>query len=388
VSTTSEPLVNPTGLPRVLCVDDEPNLLAGLTHVLRKRFDVTTAGSGAEGLERVACSAPFDVLVCDYRMPLMDGGEFLRRVREIAPGTVPLLLTGHATLEGAIQAVNEGRVFRILLKPCPPEILVGAIDQAVAHGRAPILERQRLVEEIDGLSCELQEAARLATAGRLASGFGHEINNIVTVLDGTITGIRDAAGTGAPLDPEDVAALSHVRRHLATHGKNLMRLGRPPKAGSGTSDLGRCISDAVSMLRDTGPLKRASVVVETPPGDTHVALGEVPLEQILLNLIKNASEAVKDVRARVPTIRVTVAIDSAAGTATCSISDDGVGISADRMPLLFEPYQTTKPAGSGTGLGLFVVRHIVESAGGKVTATSREGEGSTFAFTLPLAPNP
>jgi signal transduction histidine kinase len=380
--------MNPTGLPRVLCVDDEPNLLAGLSNTLRKRFDVTTAGSGTEGLERVANSGPFDVILCDYRMPAMDGAEFLRRLREIAPDTVPLLLTGHATLEGAITAVNEGRVFRILLKPCPPEILLEAIEQAVAHGRAPALERKRLEEEIDGLAGELQEAVRLAMAGRLASGFGHEINNMVTVLDGTIGGIRDAAGSGAPLDPEDVAALSHVRRHLATHGKNLMRLGRPPKAGSGTADLGRCIADAISMLRESGPLKRAGVVVETPPGTTHVALAETPLEQILLNLIKNGSEAVKDVRSRIPTIRVAVAVDPVAGTATCSVSDDGVGIPADRMTRLFEPYQTTKPAGSGTGLGLFVVRHIVESAGGKVTATSREGEGSTFAFTLPLAPNP
>ena len=373
---------------RVLCVDDEPNLLAGLANTLRRRFDVATARSGPEALELIARSSPFDVIVCDYRMPAMDGAEFLRRAREIAPGAVPVLLTGHATLEGAIAAVNEGRVFRILLKPCPPEILTGAIDEAVAQGRAPSIERKRFEEEIEGLSGELQEAARLATAGRLASGFGHEINNMVAVLDGTIAGIQDASGNGAPLDPEDIAALGHVRRHLATHGKNLMRLGRPQRIGNASADLGRCIADAISMLRDTGPLKRANVVLDVPPGATQVGLAETPLEQILLNLIKNASEAVQTVRTRVPTIRVAVSVDAVAGMASCSVTDDGVGIAADRMDRLFEPYQTTKQAGSGTGLGLFVVRHIVESVGGSVSAASREGEGSTFTFVLPMQPSP
>ena len=369
---------------RVLCVDDEPNLLAGLVTTLKRRFDVSTAGSGLEALRTIERSGPFDVIVCDYRMPAMTGADFLRRAREIAPGAVPLLLTGHATLEGAIAAVNEGRVFRILLKPCAPETLIGAIDEAFDQGRSAEQVKRRLEEQIDGLSEELQDASRLATAGRLASGFGHEINNMVAVLDGTIDGIRGATGNGDPLDPEDVAALAHVRRHLATHGKNLMRLGRPQKAGSGAANLARCIADSVSMLRETGPLKRANVIVDVPPEAILVGLDETPLEQILLNLIKNASEAVKDVRTRMPTIRVGVSVDRVAGTATCSISDDGTGIPTDRMSRLFEPYQTTKPAGSGTGLGLFVVRHIVESVGGAVSAESREGAGSTFSFTLPL----
>ena len=373
-----------SGLPRVLCVDDEPYLLAGLVNTLRRRFDVHTAGSGADALELIARSPPFDVIVSDYRMPAMDGAEFLRRARPAAPGAVPVLLTGHATLEGAIAAVNEGRVFRILLKPCPPDILIGAIDEAIAQGRTPAQEKERLEKEIEGLSGELQETSRLATAGRLASGFGHEINNMVAVLDGTIAGIRSATGSGAALDPEDVAALSHVRRHLASHGKNLMRLGRPVKPGGGAADLARCINDAVTMLRETGPLKRANVVIEVPPGRLLVALAETPLEQILLNLLKNASEAVAARRDRPGNIRIDVLAEPTTGVASCSVSDDGVGIPADRMGRLFEPYNTTKPAGSGTGLGLFVVRHIVESAGGSVTARSKEGEGSTFTFSLPV----
>jgi signal transduction histidine kinase len=163
-----------------------------------------------------------------------------------------------------------------------------------------------------------------------------------------------------------------------------MRLGRPPTSQVAAADLGRCIQEAISMLRDTGPLKRASVVVEVPPETVRVAIGETPLEQVLLNLIKNAADAVKDVRDHLPTIRVAATADHVAGTASCAITDDGVGIPPERMTLLFEPYHTTKEPGKGTGLGLFVVRHIVDSVGGRITAESRPGQGSTFTFTVPL----
>jgi C4-dicarboxylate-specific signal transduction histidine kinase len=376
--------MNLDGRPSVLCVDDEPNLLAGLEHTLRRRFRVTTAPGGAEGLRLLDRPRAFDVIVSDYRMPGMDGAEFLRRSRETAPEAVRVLLTGHASLEGAIAAVNEGHVFRFLMKPCPPEVLVGAVEAAAAEGRAVAAERQGLKESIADLSGELKEASRLATVGRLASSFGHEINNMVTVLDGTIAGLRDTDERGVPIDPEDMAALAHVRRHLLSHGRNLMRLGKPAPAAGGSADLGRCVADAVSMLRDTGPLRRPEVVLELPREPVRVVLGETPLEQILLNLIKNASDAVRGVAGRPAQIRVAVAVDAASGMASCTVEDNGTGIPPESMERIFEPFHTTKEPGSGTGLGLFVVRHIVESSGGKVAATSQMGAGSSFTFSLPI----
>jgi C4-dicarboxylate-specific signal transduction histidine kinase len=374
------------GRPSVLCVDDEPNLLAGLEHTLRRRFQVVTAPGGAEALRLLELPRSFDVIISDYRMPGMDGAEFLRRSRDTAPEAVRVLLTGHASLEGAIAAVNEGHVFRFLMKPCPPEVLVGAVEAAAAEGRAVASERQGLQEAIADLSGELKEASRLATVGRLASAFGHEINNMVTVLDGTIAGLKETDERGAPVDPEDMAALAHVRRHLYSHGRNLMRLGKPVASTGGSADLGRCVADAVSMLRDTGPLRRSDVVLELPREPVRVVLGETPLEQILLNLIKNASDAVRGMAGRPAQIRVAVSVNAAAGTASCTVEDNGTGIPADAMERIFEPFHTTKEAGSGTGLGLFVVRHIVESAGGKVAASSQPGAGSSFTFTLPIDP--
>ena len=120
--------VEQTPRERVLCVDDEPSILDGLRRELNRRFDVTTALSGAAGLEALEREGPFAVVVSDMRMPGMDGATFLGHVRERAPETVRVLLTGHADLEGAIAAVNQGNIFRFLTKPCPRDILMEALE--------------------------------------------------------------------------------------------------------------------------------------------------------------------------------------------------------------------------------------------------------------------
>jgi len=121
--------------PSVLCVDDEPAILSGLERLLRPRFEVSVAPNGQEGLDLVLHGGPFAVVVSDMRMPGMDGAEFLSRVRTAAPGSVRMLLTGHADLGTALLAVNEAQAHRLLPKPCPPEVLVAALDAAATPHR-------------------------------------------------------------------------------------------------------------------------------------------------------------------------------------------------------------------------------------------------------------
>ncbi len=136
--------------PRVLCVDDEPNVLAGLGRVLRARYEVVTAESAAGGLARLRDGEPFEVVVSDLRMPRTDGIAFLTGVRQVAPDTVRVLLTGDADLLGAIAAVNEGQVFRFLLKPCAPDALLMALGTAVEQHRLVTAERVLLEETVHG----------------------------------------------------------------------------------------------------------------------------------------------------------------------------------------------------------------------------------------------
>jgi EAL domain-containing protein (putative c-di-GMP-specific phosphodiesterase class I)/PleD family two-component response regulator len=126
---------------RILCVDDETRVLEGLAAILRKRFDVVTATSGEAALEQLSHGPDIDVIISDMRMPGMSGAEFLSRSRAVAPGAQRILLTGHADVASAIAAVNEGQVFRFLTKPCPPVVLVAAVQAGVERVRTAEHER-------------------------------------------------------------------------------------------------------------------------------------------------------------------------------------------------------------------------------------------------------
>jgi CheY-like chemotaxis protein len=130
--------------PRVLCVDDEPALLDAISRNLRHHFQVQTAPSGAAGLRLLASEPPYAVIVSDMVMPEMNGAEFLRRAREMAPDSVRVLLTGHADTASAAAAVNEGAISRYLSKPCPTDVLVKALSDCAALHDRTMIERDVL----------------------------------------------------------------------------------------------------------------------------------------------------------------------------------------------------------------------------------------------------
>jgi serine phosphatase RsbU (regulator of sigma subunit) len=126
----------------VLFVDDDPKILAAFQRQLRKKVVIETVESGAEGLEVLRRDGPFSLVVTDYCMPSMNGIEFLGRAREIAPETVRIMLTGSADLGAAIQAVNQGNIFRFLTKPCSSDNLLEAVQAGIHEYRRTHKERK------------------------------------------------------------------------------------------------------------------------------------------------------------------------------------------------------------------------------------------------------
>ena len=148
--------------PRVLCVDDEPQVLEGVTLSLRRAYEVVTANSGPAGLELLARDEGVSVIVSDMRMPGLDGATFLGKARAMAPDATRILLTGHADVDGAAAAINEGRIFRFLTKPCSPASLVAALDAAVEQHRLVTAERVLLQQTLRGSMQMMMDVLALA----------------------------------------------------------------------------------------------------------------------------------------------------------------------------------------------------------------------------------
>jgi DNA-binding NtrC family response regulator len=117
--------------PRILLVDDDTHVLDAMRRQIFRLFDVTTTSDPKEAIRLVVSSGPFAAVVSDLQMPGMDGVSLLFLIRQAAPQTVRILLTGHADVESAISAINQGNVFRILTKPCSTATLIHVLQASV-----------------------------------------------------------------------------------------------------------------------------------------------------------------------------------------------------------------------------------------------------------------
>ncbi len=135
---------------RILLVDDELNVLEGYRRNLRKQFDLETALGGEEALEAIKEGGPFAVVVADMRMPGMNGIELLKHVKAMAPQTVRMILTGNADQKTAMDAINEGHIFRFLTKPCPPEVLAKNLQAGIEQYRLITAEKELLSKTLSG----------------------------------------------------------------------------------------------------------------------------------------------------------------------------------------------------------------------------------------------
>ena len=148
--------------PKILFVDDEPLALEGLSRSVYRDFNADLAEGPEAGLEKVKNDGPYVVVVSDMRMPVMDGAEFLSRVRNFAPDSIRVMLTGYADTEAAMRAVNEGRIFRFLNKPVSAEDLILTLRDCVTQYDLMLREKELLEKTLAGSIRVLSEVLHLA----------------------------------------------------------------------------------------------------------------------------------------------------------------------------------------------------------------------------------
>jgi response regulator RpfG family c-di-GMP phosphodiesterase len=175
---------------KILCVDDEPNVLEGLRRQLRGHFELTCAVGAQAGLAALEQQGPFAVVMADYKMPEMTGAEFLREVRRRSPHTITIMLSGCQELDVVVHSLHEGHIFRFLNKPCPRETLEAALRDCLEQHRLVVSERhltsalQDANQQLQSVNDDLEDRVRerTATIARLYQ-FVSDLNGKDTVTD-------------------------------------------------------------------------------------------------------------------------------------------------------------------------------------------------------------
>lgn len=147
---------------RILIVDDEERVLTSLRRQLRSNYEVDVCNDPREALGMINGKSPYAVVLSDYKMPGLNGVDFLMQVKKIAPETTRMMLTGYADLENAMRAVNEGHVFRFMAKPCPPDVLMSNLVEGVRQYKLVTTKRVLLEQTLKGSIELMSEITSLA----------------------------------------------------------------------------------------------------------------------------------------------------------------------------------------------------------------------------------
>lgn len=239
----------------------------------------------------------------------------------------------------------------------------------------------RDVTDLKRLEEQLIQAEKLAAMGQMLAGVAHELNNPLTAILGVTELVRERPGLDESMKRQ--LDLTHRQaRRAARIVQNLLEFSRPASPQKRPIDLSTILERTIQLHEHS--LRRNQVEVDfTTRTDLPLIVGDAnQLIQVFLNLISNAEQAIREVR---ESGRVQIRLSATGSSVIATVQDDGVGISPEAMPKLFDPFYTTKRPGGGTGLGLSICLSIVREHGGTIQAETLPGGGSAFSVYFPSA---
>ncbi|HJT67506.1 MAG TPA: response regulator [Pyrinomonadaceae bacterium] len=386
---------------RLLVVDDEENLRITTAAILEKEgYAVDTASSGNEAIALLA-NADYDLVLTDLHMEGGEGLSVLNEIRRNAPLTISVVLTGFASVESAIAALQEG-AYDYLVKPCDIETMKHTIRRGVEH-RKLMLAEQKARADLEQLNLDLEQRiaertaelmrlnAELADANRAKDVFlatlSHELRTPLTPVVGWIKLLRSGN-----LDAKSVSqALDAIERNAWLQARLIDDLLDTSRIATGKlqfeprpTDLNVAVKAALETVRGLAASRNIDVEASLSPV-TLVVMGEpVRLQQIVWNLLSNAIKFTE------PGGSVRVTTDTNGFEARLTVDDSGVGIPPDFLPHVFDRFRqadgSTSRRHGGLGLGLAIADALAKMHGGSLTAKSDGvGKGASFSFRIGLA---
>jgi signal transduction histidine kinase len=380
----------------LLIVDDEVDVLESLRHLFHRTYRVLTASSGDQAVDLLG-QQDVHLILSDQRMPGMTGDVFLAQARRLQPDAIRMLFTGYADIQAVINAVNEGHIFRYILKPWDAAELEGVIRQA-AEQYELLAERKRLIAELQEANARLQTAnEELALAGQLKSAFmevaSHEFNTPITLVLGLSELLR-------LMNPDRVEQERAIVERISQSARQLAKLVTSTLTVMRADDFRRTLQVAPVAL---APLLHNTIEQIQPFVQTRnlrladevsndLGVFEIDADKVdaaVVNLLTNAIKFTPDRK----TITLSARL-SDPDTAEIVVSDTGIGLDEKSLGQLFRPFFTQFEASRhssgdfgfnkrGLGLGLSIVKQFVEMHGGSVAASSTLGEGTRVTVVLP-----
>ena len=383
-------MVATADLPQVLVIDDEMGPRESLRMLLKPIYQVHTANSVEIGLKLLSENKP-DAIVMDIRMPGMTGIEGLRRIRQIDPHLSVIMLTGFGALETAKEALRLG-ANDYISKPFDAREMREVISRNVERTRLHRTSESAAgeIKELNNrLLQELAQKERLASLGQASAEFVHDIGNPLTIVWGYVQLLAKKLEESEPTDDPNAVSSNkeleiieqNVRlcRDLLTMWQSYGSVEATPHNLISISDIVREVVAGVGAMAKEPPVELKCDVTEDPcslMGDA------VQITRAIQNVIINAIQASGDRKGTVEVscIRKDFYVD-------VRIADTGQGISPEQIARIFDPYFTTKQGKSGTGLGLFITRKVVDDHNGSIKVDSTPGIGTTITIRLPLINN-
>ena len=380
----------------LLVVDDEVDVLESLRHQFHRGYRVLTSISGLQAIE-ILRRDDVELILTDQRMPGMSGDQFLREARRLKPDAIRMLFTGYADIQAVISAVNEGHIFRYILKPWDSDELESIIRQGVEQYEL-LAERKRLVTELQTANGELLQAnLELARAGQLKTAFievaSHEFNTPITLVLGLTELLRLCNPTRSDQEHDILRQIMGSGRQLARLVTNMLTLLRAEDFRKTLErspvDLAELIHRVAEQVRLFTHARRIQLHTRLADDLGAFEIDADKISAVLINLLTNAIKFTPDGGAIELTARL-----SEADSAEIMVNDRGVGLEPTELRHLFQPFFTQLDPSRhssgdfgfckrGLGLGLSIAKQFVEMHGGRITAQSRDGGGTQITVRLP-----
>lgn len=394
---------------RLLVVDDETLALNLVKRVFESESDIEVhSTTSAQRALEIGMLHDIDLVITDQRMPEMEGLQLLARMREVRPHALRILLTAFPDTSVALKAINEGLVYRFVLKPWDTEDMRLTVRRALETKRLSD-EHERLIGQLRSSHQELIEAEHMAALGRLSAGLGHELNKAVKPLIASAGSLQVELGRLIEAARSaDRAVRGNFTADQVVRLKNDLLRATPDMVGAAEESLAAIQAAATQLEALVHGVESYAQRTAPEPFDVNQSvlsamqllanrfrkgvklerdLEAVPLvrgrsseiTQVMLNLLSNAADAVEAILS--PTVGVRTWRDGR--HVKIEVSDNGKGIDAAVAQRLFQPFTSTKNPARASGLGLSICRNIIESHGGSIEATSPKGRGARFTVTLP-----